>query len=126
MTLPLFEEYTHDLTEIEINEIAPLLLWKIEKQCQGKENAITGGKMMHDLIQKEYKTDCIRIRKMIAHIQINNYICCLMASSKGYYISSDIEELETYLNSLKGREYKIRLKRLAIEKQVEQFKLNSK
>jgi hypothetical protein len=53
--------------------------------------------------QAGYKLTDARLRKIIHHIRIKNIIPLLIATSKGYYISNDENEIELYIKSLNER-----------------------
>ena len=62
-----------------------------------------------------------RIRKCINYIRINGMVPHLIANSKGYFVATSVEEVETYCESLKGRAEAIFAMRQAL-----QYQLNGK
>jgi len=97
-----FEEQTHDLTEDEM-KVIPILV-KGFKTLVGKEKAMTAGQIGDQI--KEYHGTTVsgpRLRKMVNYIRINHMVPLLVASSKGYYVSDDQQEMLDYIQSLKDR-----------------------
>jgi hypothetical protein len=62
--------------------------------------------------------DEARVRKIINHIRTNGLVRWLIATNKGYYIAETREEVEQYIESLRGREDAIRVVREAMENQL--------
>ena len=97
-----FEQQTKPLTEYEF-DILPIIV-KCLKRHIGKDNAITNDEMSEGMYKHGYrKVGSARIRKIINHIRINGMIDGLMATSDGYYITTDIKEMMSYISSLDGR-----------------------
>jgi hypothetical protein len=103
-----FETITHDLTDYESGTLLPVFLRGLSNK-RGKEKAITNKKMIQFLKAKDYKISDARVRKIINHIRRNFLIPGLIATSSGYFISSDKNEIKRYISSLQGRENEIRL-----------------
>jgi hypothetical protein len=59
-----------------------------------------------------------RLRKLINYIRRKDMIPCLVASSKGYYIATDNEDMRRFVTSLQQREDAIRAVRIAMERQL--------
>lgn len=59
----------------------------------------------------------VRIRKVVNYIRTQGLVPCLIASSFGYYIAENAEEVIAYEESLRGRESAIRQVRERIEEQ---------
>src|SRR4051812_18194234 len=112
-----FEQETAPLSEYEL-KMVPLFV-KGFKDKIGPEHAITNKQIVSSMKEKEYKINDSRVRKIINHIRINNIIPCLMATSKGYYISHDPEEINSFIESLKGRESAINKVRRAMQHQLQ-------
>jgi len=74
----------------------------LEKKL-GKDQAITNKKMRACLKETGIKVSAPRIRKIINYIRRTNLVPCLVSTSKGYFVSSDKEELENYIQSLSER-----------------------
>jgi hypothetical protein len=96
-----FEEYTHDLTEQEIN-IANLVKTGLQFRV-GKNTAITNKEICKALLTKyNIKISDSRMRAIIHYIRIF-LLPDIIATSKGYYRTSDVLELQSYADSLTER-----------------------
>lgn len=116
MALLRFEPETTKLTEYEL-KLVPIVV-NILKSRLGKENAITNNNLVNRMSKLGFSSITPeRMRKIINHIRIFDQLACLVASSKGYYISNDEQEISAYIDSLRGREEAIREVRLALESQ---------
>ena len=102
-----FEKETHELTEKEL-KILPVIVSGLQKKI-GKENAVTNKKMVEGLKKHGIKTSGARLRKIIHYIRIKGLIERLVATSNGYYISNNIDELDNYIESLVQRSESIGL-----------------
>jgi len=112
-----FEEYTAPLTDYEREDILPRMVYFLSL-CNGSENAVKNGAIVKQL--REYgckKVGDARVRKVINHIRIHGLVPCLVASSRGYYVTDDPAELDKFISSLAGREDAIRAVRISMEKQ---------
>jgi hypothetical protein len=69
----------------------------------GKENAITAVKISSTLEAEGIKCEGARIRKIINHIRLNNLVPRLLATNRGYYVSTDAKEIEDYIEGLDQR-----------------------
>ena len=105
--LELFEDYTYDLTEYEREKLLPLFIEGFENRV-GVKRAVTNKQIVERLRKKQYLINDARVRKIINHIRMKNLVPGLMASSRGYYITTDPREIERYVRSLEGRESAIR------------------
>lgn len=103
-----FDKETCPLNEYELNVLLPRIT-TILKDKFGKDKAITNEKI---------RNIHLRVRKVINHIRTNGIVKCLMATSRGYYIAQSREELETYIDSLEGREGAINHLTQCIRKQM--------
>lgn len=113
-----FEEQTQPLTAKEQQLIQPFIAGLRTKV--GKQNAVTSDQIAAGI--KMYcgvKVDGPRIRKIINYIRLNGLVPGLMASSEGYYIATKPEELDEYIESLKGRITAISAVYSSIKKQKE-------
>jgi len=103
-----FEKYTHELTPKEIDFILPRVI-KILSERQGKEKVATNQKIvdylngLQSIIDADAMTSTRRIRKIIHEIRVNGDVPCLIATSEGYYIADNDDELEAYMLSLRER-----------------------
>lgn len=94
-----FENETYELNDYEEKKVVPLMVLGLKNKV-GKENAVTNGQMISGLKNKGHKIDSARLRKLIHHIRITGLIECLIATSKGYYITNDKKEMDNYIESL--------------------------
>ena len=98
-----FEELTEPLTETEQNVYLPPIMAGLQVKV-GRGNAVTNKDIVRGL-----KKNCginiseARVRKIINHIRNNDLVPCLIATSKGYYVAETQEEVDDYIDSLKGR-----------------------
>lgn len=129
-----FEEYTSELTEDEANYIMPKLL-KILILRIGKENAITNRSIInyfkaYPILKQDkmdpglswtIKTSEPRIRHMIHILRVSDTIPFLVASSQGYYISNDKQEIEDYMQSIDDRLRSIYQIRRALKRQIREW-----
>lgn len=90
-------------------------MWKLKDrllQAYGKENAV-----YNDELQRITGLSSARVRKCINILRTSGEVKCLLASSRGYYISENEEEIKAYEESLMGRELAIRQVRESIASQ---------
>lgn len=97
-----FEDLTYDLTEIEQQVLLPIIIRGLLKK-NGKEHAVTNKSIVAGMEKRGYKITDIRVRKIINYIRVKNLIPGLLASSKGYYVSTDPQEVAKYIQSLRER-----------------------
>lgn len=112
-----FEQYTHELTEIEEKVILPWIIEAWSRKNYGEvltqRQQIQGINAMA-IREKLYKPSSRnkplksfyiltgpRFRKIIHHIRVKNLISkgFLLASSKGYYLSTDQREIDKFVKS---------------------------
>jgi hypothetical protein len=98
-----FQQYTEELTDYEKQSILPVLIYNL-KNCIGVDNAISNKEILKKLDKMDITTTAPRIRKMIHHIRRKGYVNRLIATSKGYYVTTSKEELMKYVESLEQRE----------------------
>lgn len=96
-----FERLTCRLSEYEKNILLPAVL-EILVRCRGKSKAITNKRMIRNHLQK-YAVNPARLRKVLHHIRTKGMVEGLMATSRGYYVADNREELVKYVISLEGR-----------------------
>lgn len=111
-----FEEYTSDLTIEELSYV-PFFVESFSKKI-GKEKAVTNKQIIERLAEKKkiYLTES-RVRKIINYIRNGNLVMGLVASACGYYVTTDIQELKEYAQSLGHREAAIG----SIRKRIEDY-----
>ena len=112
-----FETETAPLSEYEEKVLLPVMVRGLYNKY-GRANAVKNGYICDRLKALGYDISEARVRKLINHIRINGLVPRLMASSAGYYITSDRQELADYIETLRGRENSIRAVREAMEAQA--------
>lgn len=105
--LPGFEEITSELTAYEKETLLPKMIRGLSTKI-GKVNAVTNLQIVTAMKSKGYKISGVRVRKLVNYIRNNGEILGLVASSLGYYITDDPEDVKRYIESLEGRESEIR------------------
>ena len=91
-----------DYSEIE-RKAFPLVIRGLKAHV-GKENAITNDNIRAALLNKYgIHIGAPRMRKMINLIRNKMIIPGLVASSNGYYVTNDPEEVQRWIDSLDGR-----------------------
>jgi hypothetical protein len=112
-----FEKETKPLTEREFSVLTPMVEYL--QRAKGKQNAVRNEIIIRYLFpQTGISLNQTAVRKLINYIRKEGLITNLMATSSGYYVSSDVKELQKYVKSLEGRENEIRRVRLSIEAQI--------
>lgn len=111
-----FSNETSPLNDYELRVLLPVILAGL-KDKQGKRNAVTNGYIIGRLKQQGYRIEAARLRKVINHIRTNDLIPGLIATSEGYFLAENEQELMDYEDSLRGREEAIKAVRLAIARQ---------
>jgi len=91
-----FEKITSELSQEEI-DLVPTIVKGLSSKL-GKDNAITSTK-----ICKAVNITSPRLRKIINHIRINNLLPALCSTSNGYFVATNIYEMQDYIISLKQR-----------------------
>lgn len=97
-----FEDQTHELTEYEHDVLLPLMVAGFRAKI-GEEKCITNPQICRALTSAGYKVTEPRVRKLVFHIRHNNLVPRLIASSKGYWVATDVKEVNTWIHSLEGR-----------------------
>ena len=116
-----YETQTKPLTEYEKDALLPIMVKCLSKRI-GKDKVITNAEMCAKMAIYGYKIGETRVRKIINHIRNNGLVECLIATGKGYYVTESIEEMETYIESVKNREDAIRTMRMSMEEQLSKMK----
>ncbi len=96
-----FEDQTYELTDSETT-ILPLVIAGFSRYT--KENPIKEAEIIKRFNAHGYsvKLTGVRLRKLVNYIRSNSLLP-LIATSKGYYISNDIEEITKQINSMQER-----------------------
>ena len=100
-----FEEQTNELSDYEKKVIVPILIRGFQNKV-GKERCITNKEICNTLnteMNLQVKLNEPRIRKCIYYCRSNNLIPRLIATSKGYWIATDKQELIEWANTIQGR-----------------------
>lgn len=111
-----FEKETHDLSQYEISVLVPQVVEILINKI-GKQNSITNNRIREIINQHKVILTDSRVRKIIHYIRRKGLVKRLIATSKGYYISNDVEEFMSYIDSLTQRENSIRSIRYALLEQ---------
>ena len=91
-----FEKITAELNQQEL-ELVPVVIRGLQKK-QGKDSAVSSTK-----ICKAINISAPRLRKIINHIRITNQLPALCSASNGYFVATNIYEMQDYIISLKQR-----------------------
>lgn len=97
-----FFEHTQPLTEYEKEVLLPVIVKGLSTKV-GFEKRITNKKICETLTAKNYKISEVRVRKIINHIRTQKLLRYLVASERGYYIATTIDELKEYKQSMQQR-----------------------
>lgn len=115
-----FEKQTAPLSKKE-KILLPFLIDEL-KDKHGVAKAITGDALCNKLTDHAAKfskpiiVSGARLRKMIHYIRTNGLLIGLVASSYGYYITQEPQEIKNYISSLESREAAIRRLRIYVER----------
>jgi uncharacterized protein YneF (UPF0154 family) len=96
-----FEEITKDLSGLEKSQVAQLV--KLLHTAKGKKCALSNKQLQFMMLQYNHDVSEIRIRKMINFIRTKGLIINLLANSRGYWISTNNDEVLQYYKSLTER-----------------------
>lgn len=118
-----FIKETSELTKYEAEVLLPIIVMCLQHHI-GKDKAVTNRQICERMKKKGYELTETRVRKIVNRIRTNNLVECLIATSKGYYVTHNKKELENYIKSLKGREEAIRMVRESLEQQTRKLLLN--
>jgi hypothetical protein len=99
-----FEDFTEELTPDELKLVAPLMNGLRTKTKQKPIKAPEIVKAMNVFAQKNglIKITEPRLRKLVNHIRVKG-ILPIIATSQGYYVSYDKQEILDQINSLTQR-----------------------
>lgn len=95
-----FERETAPLTDDEMR-LLPIIIAGLKTKV-GKEMAIHGATICQKVSEKFGKLTEPRLRKIVNHIRTNGMLP-VIATSKGYYISHDRDEINAQIQSLEQR-----------------------
>lgn len=111
-----FDSHTQELNEYEEKTLQPIVIRGLSTKL-GKSSAITNKKICATLTEKGYEISDTRLRKIIHNIRANDLVPLLIATSKGYYVSSDEKEIRDYVQSLSERINSINFIKQSIQRQ---------
>lgn len=100
--IPGFEDQTAPLNDYEKNILMPAMIRGLQRRI-GKSNAITNAEMCRKLKANYKEVNGARIRKIINHIRLYDKVSCLVSSSKGYYVTNNVDDINRYIESLEKR-----------------------
>lgn len=100
--IPTFDDQTSPLTEYEQDVLLPIMVQGLKTKI-GVLNCVTNPQICKALKGKGYKVSEPRVRKIVFHIRHNNLLPKLIASSKGYWIATNKNEVELWLSSIQSR-----------------------
>ena len=112
-----WEIETQPLTKEEL-EVASHLGNCFNKHFVGKQNSRTGKQICDFYKSQGYKMTGARVRKIINHLRTTSVVPLLLASSKGYYRSTDPEDALRFIRSLTERMEAISNVRSSVKKQL--------
>ena len=112
-----FEKETHELTDYERNTLLPIIVKGLSTKV-GKGEAITNKAICNAMETIGHKLHDARLRKLIHHIRAHDLILNLIATSKGYYIATNPQEVQDYIKSLTERINSIEFIRQSMVRQV--------
>ena len=97
-----FEDITFKLTSDEL-EIVPLIVERFRNK-PGISNIITNAAICRRLkARRNIETNEPRVRKIVQYIRLKNILPGLIATSKGYYLTSNPIDLVDWLQSMNER-----------------------
>lgn len=99
-----FEHLTAELSDYEKQTLLPKIVAGLSTK-RGKDKAITNKRIVQAMKDRGFEITEVRVRKLVNHIRTQGIIPGLIATSAGYYISNDAQEIETYLRSLRQRDF---------------------
>ena len=114
-----FEEYTRPLTENELRHEVRLLAKEMTAH-RGEDRAMSNG-AIRDWLARNYglRVSDTKVRAFINAIRTNGWCRHLIASSRGYYVATSVQEVEDYCRSLRGRENAIKAVRLSLQDEIQ-------
>lgn len=96
-----FDNETAPLNEYEERTLLPIIANWLKQT--NKLKPIINKKATMFLNNKGYKINEARFRKIVNAIRMRDIVPNVVATSKGYYVSSDAEEVAAYIQSLRDR-----------------------
>ena len=111
-----FDSHTQELNKYELDVLQPIIIRGLSTKI-GKSKAITNKRICALLKQKDYEITDTRLRKIIHNIRANDLLPLLIATSRGYYVSNNEEEIRDYIKSLSERINSITFIKQSIQRQ---------
>lgn len=96
-----FETQTHDLTEIELRLI-PGFIAGLRKRTSA-DKAVTAAEITASYKKNGFKLSGPRVRKIIHHIRTTRKDFVVVASSKGYWVTTNPDDIWPQIASLTHR-----------------------
>lgn len=112
-----FSEQTQELNDYELKSLLPIIIQGLKTKI-GKDKAVTNKHICKALKNFGHKLTDSRLRKIIHHIRANDLVPLLIATSKGYYVSNNDEEIQDYIKSLQERANSILFIKTCLQKQL--------
>lgn len=124
-TKAMINGFESETCELNLDEIAICdYVVKRLRHNTGKDNAVTSKKIMSKINESlGVKIDGSRLRKIVNHIRRNDLLPGLVASSLGYYIETDREEILKYIQSLRQRAEAIMAVANSMQRDADQLKI---
>ena len=119
-----FESITKDITAKERVEILPLVVQLLRGKV-GKERAVKNKQLIKWLKSQDVKTNEVKIRKIIHIIHIEGLVKRLIATSRGYFVTTDINEYKKYIESREQRERNIHSATKACRQYLNEWQSNN-
>lgn len=111
-----FDSHTQELNDYEEKTLQPIIIRGLSTKL-GKSSAITNKRICEILTEKGYEITDTRLRKIIHNIRAKDLVPLLIATSKGYYVSNDEQEIRDYVQSLSERINSINFIKKSIQRQ---------
>lgn len=101
--LTLFTNITEELTDLEKKTLVPMLLDTL--QTTNTHNRLKSAWLEGWFRSCGYTVSGVRIRKMVNYIRVTNAAkpAVLIGASNGYYLTTDMNEINDQIESLEGR-----------------------
>ena len=116
-----FEKQTSPLSTYEKNTLLPIMVGGLKTKI-GKDKAITNSEICETLTSKGYDVKEPRVRKLINHITTHHLVPLLIATSKGYWVSDSIQEVEDWIASMDSRIDSLRASKASVVKELSLLK----
>ena len=98
-----FEKETKPLTDWEMMHLLPAMVKELSQHVSRRSAIKSDYIAERMLLATGQKPNGARIRKIVNHIRITGMIPCLVATSEGYYVAANAEEIADCVISLQQR-----------------------